>query len=504
MEKYDIIIIGSGLGGLACAYILAKEGYKVCVLEKNRQFGGNLQIFVRDRVIFDTGVHYLGGLDEGQNLYQYFKYFNIIDKLKLKRMDEDGFDRILFRGDPKEYRHAMTYERFIETLVEDFPKERQALEQYCNKLQEICRSFPLYNVEAKVDQDINMAYVNKSAKEFIESCTDNYTLQNILAGSNALYAGYPDKSPLYAHALVSNTYIESSWKCVDGGSQIARHMVRNIKDLGGELYNYTKVDRLVAENGRIKAALTDDGRVFEADSFISNTHPSQTLDMVQEGLIRKIYRKRIKALPNSISVFTVHIVFKEKAFPYLNYNYYCHASGDAWGSIYYRQEEWPEGYAFFIPASSKSDTYAEGMNVMAYMRFEEVAKWQDTFNTIPKNKADRGAEYEAFKHEKAEKLIDALEEQFPDIRSKIKSYHTSSPLSFRDYIGTSDGSLYGIRKDYNDPLKTFISPRTKVPNLFLTGQNLNMHGILGVTVSSIVTCAHFLEVKELIGKIRKA
>ena len=54
---YDYVIIGSGLGGLISAVILAKEGKKVCVLEKNNQYGGNLQTFVREKVIFDTGVH---------------------------------------------------------------------------------------------------------------------------------------------------------------------------------------------------------------------------------------------------------------------------------------------------------------------------------------------------------------------------------------------------------------------------------------------------------------
>ena len=64
----NVVIIGSGMGGMACAIILAKAGHKVTVLEKNRQFGGNLQIFVRDKVVFDTGVHYVGGLSKGQNL----------------------------------------------------------------------------------------------------------------------------------------------------------------------------------------------------------------------------------------------------------------------------------------------------------------------------------------------------------------------------------------------------------------------------------------------------
>jgi all-trans-retinol 13,14-reductase len=60
-EQYDIVVVGSGLGGLVSAIILAKEGYSVCVLEKNNQFGGNLQTFVRDKTIFDTGIHYIGG-----------------------------------------------------------------------------------------------------------------------------------------------------------------------------------------------------------------------------------------------------------------------------------------------------------------------------------------------------------------------------------------------------------------------------------------------------------
>src|SRR6218665_1979960 len=95
-KEYDIVIIGSGLGGLACGVMLAKEGKSVCILEKNKQIGGTLQTFARDKVIFDSGVHYVGGLDKGQNLYQLFKYLGIMDKLKLRKMDEDGFAVIIF------------------------------------------------------------------------------------------------------------------------------------------------------------------------------------------------------------------------------------------------------------------------------------------------------------------------------------------------------------------------------------------------------------------------
>src|SRR3954462_15782414 len=105
-EHYDIVVLGSGLGGLVSAIILAKEGYSVCVLEKNNQYGGNLQTFVRDKTIFDTGIHYIGGLQKGQNLYNYFKYLGIIDDLNLKKMDEDAYDVISFEKENEEFPHA--------------------------------------------------------------------------------------------------------------------------------------------------------------------------------------------------------------------------------------------------------------------------------------------------------------------------------------------------------------------------------------------------------------
>jgi len=97
-----------------------------------------------------------------------------------------------------------------------------------------------------------------------------------------------------------------------------------------------------------------------------------------------------------------------------------------------------------------------------------------------------------------------VEEKFPGLRSKIKKYYTATPLSYRDYIGNSDGSMYGIVKDYKNPLKTLISPRTKLPNLYLTGQNLNLHGILGAAMSALVTCTSFLGNDDIIKKISGA
>ena len=75
MKKYDVIVIGSGLGGLLTADIMSKRGYHVCVVEKNNVAGGNLQTFKRDGVILDTGMHYFGSADKGQFIYKLFRLF---------------------------------------------------------------------------------------------------------------------------------------------------------------------------------------------------------------------------------------------------------------------------------------------------------------------------------------------------------------------------------------------------------------------------------------------
>ena len=503
MPDFDVIIIGSGMGGLVCGNLLGMEGFKVCVLEKNKQIGGCLQTYVRDKVIFDSGVHYLGGMEKGQNLYQIFKYLDIMDKLKLQKMEEDAFDKILMDNDDKEYVFAQGYDNFINRLLADFPEEEQALHAYCDKIKEVCSKFPLYNLRSGGDEYEKAGALEIDTKGFIDSITTNPVLREVLAGNNPLYAGMPDKTPFYVHALIINSYIESSYKCIDGGSQIAKYLSRNILNRGGVIHRHSDVKKIIVEGGKASCVELADGSRMYANHFISNVHPVKTLEMTETDLIKKAYRNRLRSLENSIGCFTLNIVFKKDSFKYLKHNYYVYNEGCVWKTDAYTEESWPLGYAAFFGASSRSPEYADGMTILAYMKYEEVEQWSPTRNTVS-HVEDRGEAYEAFKTRKAEILLDYIERKFPGIREYIKAYYTATPLSYRDYIGTEDGSLYGIAKDYKDSLKTFISPRTKLPNLFFTGQNLNLHGVLGAAMSGIVTTNALLGNDDIINKIRNA
>ena len=463
-----------------------------------------MQIFVRDKAIFDTGVHYLGGLNEGQNLNQCFKYFNILKDLKLHKLDENGFDKISFDDDPIEYPHAQGHENFVEQLLPYFPKERVALETYMEKIKEVCDYFPLYQLKNTEAPVLDLKYLDISAKQYIDSLTQDEKLRNVLGGSNPLYAGEEDKTPLYVHALVMNTYIESAYKCVDGGSQIERYLTRGIKENGGILRNYAHVTKITEKSGKVTHVTLADGEQIEGKLFISNIHPAITMDILESTKIKKAFKSRLQNLQNCSSCFIVDVVLKPESFKYKNYNHYHYRKNEVWNGVYKYGEEWPAGYCMFVPKSSRSGEYAESLSVLCYMQIDELEKWSDTFATIPKFREGRGDEYEEFKERKAQIVLKEVYKKYPELKGSIQSYTCSTPLTYRDYIGSKNGSLYGIAKDYKDPLRTFISPTTKIPNLFFTGQNLSMHGVLGVTVGAIRTCGSIIGQKYLVDKINKA
>lgn len=496
---YDVVIVGSGLGGLVSAVILAKEGYHVCVLEKNNQFGGNLQTFVRDKTIFDTGIHYIGGLDKGENLYKYFKYLGIMDDLKLKRMNQNGFDIISFEDTKEEYPHAQGYTNFINQLTHYFPEEREAIETYCKKIITTCETFPLYNIKWQGNYDNGILSIN--AKDYIDTLTNNITLRAVLAGSNFLYAGIPDKTPFYVHALSVNSYIQSAWRCINGGSQITKLLIRELKKYGGEVYKYKEVTDFVVRENDILSVKIKDGSEVLGNHFISNIELKTTLKMLGVEKFRKSFYSRIQSLEGVISAFSIYIVFKPETFKYFNYNYYHYTnSGEVWSSYNYDEETWPKAYMASMNVSSKSEIWADGMTCITYMHYDDLQLWEKTFNTV-RDTQGRGESYETFKARKTEQFLKKIEIKFPGIRACIKSVHASTPLSYRDYIGGDRGTMYGYVKDAANPMKTFIATKTKFNNLYLTGQSVSMHGVLGVTIGAVLTCSELVGKEYLINKI---
>lgn len=503
-QEYDFVIIGSGIGGLVSAVVLGKEGHSVLVLEKNHQIGGSLQVFSRDKRIFDTGVHYIGGLDEGENLHAIFSYLGIMDALKVQRLDDHCFDRIRF-ADGSSYELAQGYEGFKRSLRAQFPGEEAAIEAYCNKLKNVCDFFPLYNLEDDLQTD--KSYVThpeilaESAWEFLDSITSNERLKNVLVGNGLLYAGDRKTTPMYMVALIMNSYLMGSYRMVNGGSQIARELTRRIHELGGRVLKHQEVVSAEYEGDEIRNVVTKSGERFFGKNFISNMHPRRTVQVFGEDNFRAAYRHRLDRLKNTVSSFMLYLSLKDGHIPYLNHNIYAYTQDDVWDTVDYAEEGWPQAMFICTPVGSKTNEYADAISVMAYMDYAEVEHWGKTFNTVAEA-ARRGEEYEAFKRIKEEQVILQLEKIIPNIREAIEGVYSSTPLTYKDYIGTEDGSLYGILKDYNNSMLSKLNVKTRVPNLYQTGQNMVFHGILGATIGSLVTCFQFVDSKKLIDQIK--
>jgi all-trans-retinol 13,14-reductase len=489
MKKYDIIIIGSGLGGLICGHLLSKHGYKIAIVEKHFKIGGCLQTFDRKGITFDTGMHYVGSLDKDQLLHRIFNYLGILNSLKVHKLDQDGFDHIVIKD--KEYKFAMGFENFEDTLSARIPEERKTISRYVSDLKTFSSVSPITGKGRNFyNEFLSRDSIKTGIGTYLDSITHNADLQNILSATNMLYAGKKEKTPLYIHALISSFYINSAWRIAGGADSIANGLRRSIESNGGEIFTNVKVNKINCDSFKALSVSLENGEQIEAKYFISNIHPENTLKMLDTPLIKRIYRERISDIENTVSNFTLYLEFKPGSMPYMNFNIYRYRHPDVWNCTTYTEKDWPRNYIFMHQVPHDNSIFAESGIVITYMQFSEVKKWAETF--IEK----RGEDYLQFKEKKKEIILQQLEKDFPGIRQNILNVYTSSPLTLRDYTGTKDGSMYGILKDKNKLEQSFVSHRTKIPNLFFTGQNINSHGMLGVSVGAFITSSEFIDLEK--------
>ncbi len=480
--------------------MLAKEGMKVCVLEKNKQIGGCLQSFAHQKTVFDSCVHYVGGLGAGHTLHQILSYAGVMQQLQLKSLDSSGFDRILFGDEETQFPVAMGFENFTEQLAPPFPEERKALQNYTALLKNTGDHFPLYRLRNGEASEKN-AVASLALDAVLKSITKNNLLQNILTGNNLLYAGELHKTPFYLHALVTESYLHSAHKIIPASSSIAKLLAQQLRHYGGQIERNTEVVKLVEANGKITHAITESGQTFYGKHFIANVHPQLLVKMLNSSLIKPAFRNRINSLEQTISSFMLNLVLKPNTISHQHFNSYWHRTKNVWKAVHYQPENWPENYALYFNESRSHPGFAESVSILTYMRFDEVKQWETTLNHSAKKSGREGA-YHDFKEAHAEKLLQQVSKQIPELKGNILAKSIATPLTFRDYTGTPEGALYGNLKNVNKPAETTISTRTKIPNLFLTGQNVNMHGVLGVSITAVATCGELLGLDYLLKKIK--
>ena len=492
-----VVIIGSGLGGLSCGYILSRNGYDVTVLEQGAQVGGCLQCFTRKGVKFETGMHFIGSADEGQVLNRLLRYLGVLDDISLSRLDPKGYDVISFQG--QQFRFASGKEPFIDTLAQEFPQERDHLHRYFELVESVASASSLHSLRV-ADSDaspLNTEYQLRSMNDVIDEVIEDPMLRHVLVGNLPLYAAELGKTPFSTHAFITDFYNQSAFRVVGGSDQIATSLVKSIRRQGGQVLCRQQVTRIVCDDVKAVGVETASG-YYPADVVIAGIHPARLIECCDSPLLRPAYRRRVQSLPETVGGFSVYLRFKPETVPYMNYNFYGYGQPSPWNCEIYDQESWPKGYLFMHFCNEEHQRWAQGGVILSYMQFDEVKRWRGT------RIGHRGEDYEQMKQQRSERLIDAVCRDFPHLRDGIAGYETSTPLTYLDYTGTEDGSMYGIAKDINLGPASRVHHRTKIPNLLLTGQNINSHGILGVLVGTVVTSSELLTSEHIFNEIIKA
>lgn len=433
--KYDVVIIGSGFGGLACAHILAKAGRHVLVLEAHWQPGGCLQSYQRKGHSFDTGLHYVGGLADGETLHDMFFQLGLL-RLPWHQLDKDGADQITIGG--QTFCLAQGFQHFVEVLAEQFPHQRKALIGYVDMLQ-----------GADPDPSVN-------AWKWLDETFSDKLLIDVLSGSCLKTELRRESLPLLAFAHSQKSYIQSSWRLKGDSGLLVCSLVDDIKHMGGEVVCRAEVEELVESDGRIVAALCNNGERYEADCFISDIHPAQAFALVKDSkVLKKIFLTRMSMLENTYGMYTYSLVLKPQVLPYFNHNKFVYEGGSVW-------DEQTAKVMLSCRVPEDGSDYAVLLDLLTPCEENPMA---------------------------------LAETVLPGLHDMVDQQYVSSPHTWQRFTRTPEGSAYGVRKDCRQPLFTMLSPRTPLSNLLLTGQNVMLHGLEGVAMTARQTCDIILQTK---------
>lgn len=495
MSDQKVIIIGAGLGGLVCGAILAKEGHDVTIVEKNPRVGGCLQSYERNNAVFDTGMHIFGGMNEGGNIRRIFDYLGISQLLNIQNLSSLNNIEI-FVGSDKE-RHSVSFNRdmFVESLSNIFPKEKDSLRTYIKKVDEVMAQMDLFYLRSdKGINVINNTDFNLPANKFISKYIGDERLAALLGVLNVLYAGEENITPAYLHSSISSIFFDGACRIAGGYETLANALTSVITNNGGKVIVNSKVVKINTDGNKAVSVLTDSGQIVQGNAFILAS-PLNELESLLDNptLLSNTYKTFISSKKDSISSFIVNIRLKKGKIQYTNQvGFFIEDYDKAWdqgsGSDINR-------FMYMTPPIVNQGQYAETLNVVAPLKWSSVAKWSNTIC------GTRDKEYYIFKDKLVEIILDKVSVIYPDIRKSIDYIDAATPLTIRDFTGVRQGAMCGLRKDCNDAI-TFIPSHTKISNLFLTGQSVNMHGFCGVTLTAVQTCDAILGKNYLINKLK--
>ena len=501
-EKYDTIIIGSGMGGLATAAILAKEGQKVLVLEKHYTPGGFTHVFKRKGYEWDVGIHYIGEMQRETSILK--KLFDYITNGELKWADMgEVYDRIVI-GDAH-FDFVKGVKNFKKQMTAYFPEEEQAINAYVDLVFKAVKTSKNYYISKAISPLWNTLfgsvlkrpfykYSDKTTYEVLRSLTSNETLIKVLTAQYGDYGLPPKQSSFSMHASVARHYFDGGSFPIGGSSQIAKKVDPIIAASGGTILISAAVEEVIIEKNTAVGVRMKDGKLFRAANIVSNAGIMTTYNKLLP--LKTIEKHRLKEQLQQVNRSVAHVSLyigldgtpEELGIPKTNYWVYPKDDDhDTCIKNYLEDISRPFPLVYLSFPSAKDPDWStrypgkSTIDVITLIPYETFEKWAGT----PWKK--RGEAYEAKKEEIAQRLLKEVYKQLPQVEGKINCYELSTPLTTQHFVNYEKGEIYGLDHSPSRYRQSFLKPKTPIKNFYLTGQDIVTAGVGGALFSGVLS-----------------
>jgi all-trans-retinol 13,14-reductase len=509
-KDYDVIVIGSGIGGLTCAALLSKLGRKVCVLEQHYTAGGFTHSYEREGFEWDVGVHYIGETHKPHS--QMRRLFDVISDGQLKWAPMDPcYDRIIIGG--RRYDLIAGRDNFAAELKKHFPQEAGAIDRYVALILKVSRAMPRFFAGQAMPAALARAYgavrdrlvpeeMLKSTREVLESLTQNQELIGVLTGQWGDYGLPPSQASFLIHAVLVKHYLAGGNYPVGGSWKMAATILPVIRAGGGEVFTYARVRQILVEDGRATGVVMENGDELRAPRVISSVGARLTFGQLLPEAQRQAhgYEDKLKHVRASFSSLTLFLGFKGSAaelrLPKTNLWIYPSADHDGNLARYMQDPEAPFPLVYVSFPSAKDpewDSHYAGkstVQVITGARYDWFEKWRGT------TWQQRGSEYETFKERLTQRLLAALYKEMPQLEGKLAFGELATPLSTEWFHLYDRGEIYGLDHDTERFNQRWLHPVSPVKGLYLTGQDVVTAGVGGALMGGLMTTSTVLGLRE--------